>query len=343
MRVPPSKPRFRKITLGSLCTLTAVSVLLSGCASQASGGGNSDAQKLTLMVSHSVFSSTIQVAEDQGFFTKEKVTPEIVDSVSGAATVTALTAGAVDIGAPPPSLVIPAINLGAPIKVMMNAYDFDVLMVAKRGILSPNSTYPENMKQLKGLRVGVAARGGAFEQTVQGSLKAAGMDPNKDVAFVAIGVGQSAVQAFENNQVDVATFDATGAVFLPKDTYDVVATPKELVNTALSSQYMYSAWSTNGRTLETKANTVDGFCRAMKNAADFIRKPSNKDAVISSISKWTHMDPSVASAVYTAYAQNFDTTLNQKRWEGQSPFVNGGKVPAFQDATLASCVAQANS
>lgn len=63
--------------------------------------------------------------------------------------------------------------------------------------------YPENLTSFKGARIGVAGRGTETELFTRVLLKDAGIDPDTDVTWVPVGFGQTAVAAFEADQVDI--------------------------------------------------------------------------------------------------------------------------------------------
>jgi len=60
----------------------------------------------------------------------------------------------------------------------------------------------KSMKDLKGLKVGVSAPGSSTHNLVKQLLAKAGLDPNKDVAVIGVGLGATAISALKSGQID---------------------------------------------------------------------------------------------------------------------------------------------
>lgn len=141
----------------------------------------------------------LTIAERQGYFKDEGLTIKISDFAGGAVALRAVVGGSAD--------------------VVSGAYEHTVSLQSKKqyfqafvaqgrlpqiafGIASSKAAGFKSLKDLKGLKVGVSAPGSSTHNLVKQMLVKAGLDPNKDVSIIGVGLGATAINAVKSGQID---------------------------------------------------------------------------------------------------------------------------------------------
>jgi len=141
----------------------------------------------------------LTVAERQGYFKDEGLNVKLSDFAGGAVALRAVVGGSAD--------------------VVSGAYEHTISLQSKKqyfqafvaqgrlpqiafGVASAKAGSIKSLKDLKGLKVGVSAPGSSTHNLVKQLLFKAGLDPNKDVSVIGIGLGATAVNAVKSGQVD---------------------------------------------------------------------------------------------------------------------------------------------
>lgn len=141
----------------------------------------------------------LTVAEQLGYFRDEGLSIKISDFAGGAVALRAVVGGSAD--------------------VVSGAYEHTISLQSKKqmfrafvaqgrlpqiafGVSSAKAGQFKSLKDLKGLKVGVSAPGSSTHNLVKQLLTKAGLDPNKDVAIVGVGLGAQAIAAIKSGQID---------------------------------------------------------------------------------------------------------------------------------------------
>lgn len=141
----------------------------------------------------------ITIAERQGYFKDEGLNVKISDFAGGAVALRAVVGGSAD--------------------VVSGAYEHTVSLQAKKqyfqafvaqgrlpqiafGVASAKAGSIKSFKDLKGLRVGVSAPGSSTHNLVKQLLFKGGLDPQKDVSVIGVGLGATAINALKSGQID---------------------------------------------------------------------------------------------------------------------------------------------
>src|SRR5688572_17913445 len=134
----------------------------------------------------------ITIAERQGYFKDEGLNVKLSDFAGGAAALRAVVGGSAD--------------------VVSGAYEHTISLQGKKqyfqafvaqgrlpqialGVSTAKAGQVKSLKDLKGLKIGVSAPGSSTHNLVKQLLTKAGLDPNKDVSIVGVGLGAQAVAA----------------------------------------------------------------------------------------------------------------------------------------------------
>src|ERR1700761_5951803 len=146
----------------------------------------------------------LTIAERRGYFTREGLDVEISDFAGGAKPLEALVGGSADIGCGAYEHTLLMAAKGISIKgVALQANSFGLVV----GIQKDRARSYRELKDLKGMKIGVTGPGSASHAGLKMLLAKAGMTDG-DVSIIGIGGGAAAVAAVTTGKVDAtANFD----------------------------------------------------------------------------------------------------------------------------------------
>lgn len=171
----------------------------------------------------------LTIAEQLGYFRDEGLNVKFSDFAGGAPALRAVVGGSAD--------------------VVSGAYEHTISLQAKKqhfqafvsqgrlpqiafGVATPKAGSVKSFRDLKGLKVGVSAPGSSTHNLVKQLLTLGGLDPNKDVSVVGVGLGASAIAALKSGQIDavsntdpvITKLEQEGAIKVIADTRTVKGT-----------------------------------------------------------------------------------------------------------------------
>lgn len=220
------------------------------------------------------------VAADKGFCEAHGVKCQLVEIPSGALGLQALASGSIDVAYATTEVAMQAAARGNDIQLVASTHPnlYISLNVATR-VPMPNAAkgYPAVMADLKGKKVGVAARGAATEIQMRALLVGAGMKP-EDVTFVAVGAPATAYQALQSGQVDAAMS------WPPMDTVCRLTTHCRPIVELGKGQGPADLKSLNGgvqelsmsrKLIESNPVLIDAFIQSLEEATRWLKDPKN--------------------------------------------------------------------
>ena len=149
--------------------------------------------------------SPFTVAKYLGYYEKEGLDVELL-AVGGSNEVAiAIGAGVADIGAASPGQAVIGMQ---PPKALDVKYFYEVNYRSIWTITVPPDSPIKVVKDLKGKRIGIAAFGSAALTFGKALASEAGLDPGKDIAFLAVGSGPQAIIALQQKAVDALIFSS---------------------------------------------------------------------------------------------------------------------------------------
>jgi len=153
------------------------------------------------------------IANAKGFCAKRNIKCEIRNIASAPLAAQALMGKSVDVINTSIDLVVANVAAGADLVIIATDAPNQIFTITHRPDMSgPNQAagYPAMVRDWKGMRIGVGARGGASEVIFNLMLKDAGLQPS-DVTFVGVGGPSTHYSALVNKQIDVSvTFPPMG-------------------------------------------------------------------------------------------------------------------------------------
>lgn len=231
----------------------------------------------------------LRLAQTQGFFQQERLDAELIQ-MRAAITVTALSTGDIQYGAPTDSIVRSAAR-GQPLKGVLSFVNKPMhYLVAKPQFNS--------VEELRGKTLAINSFGASEQLTLWALLKAHGIDPDKkDVQVIAIGDSPVRLEALKRGIVDATVVLIPHVIIARNGGFKV-----------LGHAGNYLELSTPGlgvtdQLLKDKRDQVKRTVRAVVKAILFMRK--NKEQSVRAAMNWLALDRDVAEKSYDMALDSF--------------------------------------
>jgi ABC-type nitrate/sulfonate/bicarbonate transport system substrate-binding protein len=156
----------------------------------------------------------LKMAQAKGFYQKEGLDPEII-LIAGALGVKALLGNSVEFSTASGSVLAAAVR-GVPVKLVLviaSKPTFDLISEPKI----------QSFAQLKGKPVGISTRGGTFDHVTRLILERNGLNPDKDVAILALGRQDDLHLALKAGRISAAIFSPPRNLMLYRDGFQKLA------------------------------------------------------------------------------------------------------------------------
>jgi NitT/TauT family transport system substrate-binding protein len=139
----------------------------------------------------------LYAAEQLGYLKAEGITAQFVDFEGGAEVTTAMVGGSIDTGGTMVERPLILAEKGFGAKNLLALENRNPLHLVIR------KDHPaKEVKDLKGTKLGMTRAGSGTDLSLRALLKDAGLEPDKDVAIIAVGGVSSANAALKAGQVD---------------------------------------------------------------------------------------------------------------------------------------------
>lgn len=264
--------------------------------------------------------SPVYVAKELGYFKDEGLDVDIFETTSGSALNAALLGGSVAATASGYSQPLVMSDQGKKLKgivgmEMASPYVF---------LVNPKLNIPADDPQalanaLKGKRFGVVSIGSSGHMTAEGLLARYGVS-NKDVTFVAVGAGSSALAALKSGAVDAVNPTEPDVTQILDSGVGVIAL--DLRKTAAEKVYSTLPSSTIQATAEwidANPDAAAAIVRAITRANDTLRRdPKTSLDVLSKL--YPNLSRENIEKVYASSKDNFKSAIEEEQ------FVNAQKV-----------------
>ncbi|MGF7122932.1 ABC transporter substrate-binding protein [Rhodococcus sp. TAF43] len=323
----------------------AIAATAVGAITLGACGGNTSAADGSVMkvgVTQGVPGDLIAVvAENEGFFDKRGVNVELMPPSLTTAQSAAVISNDLTVGTMVPGTLWPAVDKGACVKALGSTLGNTLDVIAQPGTeIKGDPTDPDTtMKSLQGKTIGVTSRGSGMELWITELLNEAGLDPAKDVTFVAVGAPATAIQAFNAKQVDAMYYGPTMEEQLPPSKVTRVTDIVGRDGNALSP-LVQGYPSASCDTIEQRPNDVLNYCKAMWDAYDYSRDPQNAATMAKWLGELVGVSPEGAPALWESIKDVYlPFTITEDSWAAQAPLAGSPapQVPDFADTVHAPC------
>lgn len=232
--------------------------------------------------------AVLWVAQDKGFFARERLQVDVIPIRGGTAGAQAITAGQVQFSLSATAASLPAIAAGSDVVELMNFEPvIGYVLVAAKGIHSP--------AELKGKPFAVSGLGLSNSSLgARLALRHFGLDPIRDqIGLIATGTETDRVLAIVSGRVAATVL---APEFRPKVEAAGVSVLADL--RTLKTPWAGSNLVTTRRYLQSNRESVDGVLKALLRAIAFIRDPRNKPAVLEVLREKLALERTAVEQVY---------------------------------------------
>lgn len=284
------------------------------------------------------------VAAAEGFYKKHGLDVELINFASGPDQLNAVASGGVDVlswtataimKVNAKGLDLQAINpnVGAP------AYS----LIARKDLDRPNrdKPYPQNVLDLKGKVVGVPARGTDIEMTGRLFLKSAGLDPDRDVTWLAVGGVPTEIAAFKARRLDYLVAWEPGQTVLVEveKIADMIVDQRKGEGSPLFKNFVSNLSAARQGQLQKDPEKFERYAAAMVDALNFMKAPENFERVVQIFKGVSGLDESTLRLLLKNNIQYFNPVLECKALENVAEFgVQIGDIAADKKPTCESFV-----
>lgn len=193
--------------------------------------------------------------------------------------------------------------------------------------------YPEVMKDLKGAKVGVTARGSGIEMVMRALLQGAGMKGD-DVIYVAVGAPATSYPALVSKQIDASvSFEPFNTLCLAQKTCVELVSPGRGEGPAnmLAMNGGFAAFVMRRNFIQSNPKATDAFVAAIRDSITWIRDPKNlNEAIAISQKKMSLGDIPDADRILAELVKGQTTalgyTIDRKSVDATSEFLLANKL-----------------
>lgn len=224
---------------------------------------------------------TAGVASKRGFFQVENLDTEII-RMNANVSITALSTGDIDYTMVFASVVRGALR-GMPMRVVASFMDSSTHLLIAR---------PEykSIRDLKGKTLAVSTFGATSDVAARMMMKQGGVDPEKELKIIPLGVERARYAALREGIVDVAVLSP------PTDTEATRSGLRVLSRFFEHFTMPFTGVGTNTKKLKEKPDEVKRMVKALLRANRFVR--ANRDGTIQTMMDWIKVDRESAVATY---------------------------------------------
>lgn len=310
---------------GIFATLVAAAIaVVHPIAGQAQPAGtsepkiNAEGRPIRLQVYAGGIINLIQwVMVEKGFCTSYGLKCELVAVPSAPLGIQAAVAGSLDIVVSSADVVVQAAAGGAPIQFvggLLPAPPFALSMRSDVAGQARSLAYPDSIRALKGMKIGVTARGSGPETQMKLLLADAKMNPDTDVIFVAVGAPAAQVAALSAKQIDgVMSFEPVPTVCESSSMCFNLVDVRKGQGSSTGKSIASVNYAASRAFIEKNPVTVDAFRQASAAAIEWAAKPENLNDVFAVVKKhFTLGDLPDAAAITDRLVRNQVTSYHWK-------------------------------
>lgn len=154
-------------------------------------------QTIRIGATPSITFAVLYAAEQLGYFKAEGLTAQFADFEGGAEVTTAMVGGSIDFAGTYVERPMILAEKGFAAKNLLAILNRNPIFLVLRKTLAAT-----DVKGLKGSKLGMTRAGSATDLALRALLRDAGLEPDRDVAVIAVGSSNSAAAALRAGQID---------------------------------------------------------------------------------------------------------------------------------------------
>ena len=234
---------------------------------------------------------TFALAHKRGFLKEEGIEAETI-RVTGGASAAALSSGDLDYGT---GMALGGPITGLPVKVVACFVPAPVFALVAR---------PEvkSVQELKGRTVGISTFGGLSIFGARVIAKHFGLDPDKDIKFVAVGAVEGRFIRLIQGQIDAAILAPPLDSEAKKKGFNILARAEDILI------FPETGLVAGVKKIQEKPDEIKRVVRAGIKANRYIRE--NREGTIQFIVEWLKVNRDVATATYEGVVKVYNEDPN---------------------------------
>ena len=256
-----------------------VALALSACGDGA-GGDSGDVSTINIQEYPGAFANIATwVAIDQGFCEDEGIKCATQEIASGPLGIQALANGDIQASIASSEVLMQAKAKGTPIKAVVNSHLNSIYSLTVSKDVEWQD-YPGSMKELKGVAMGVTARGSGVEIMATALLDSAGMKAS-DVDFIPVGSPSTSFPAMQNGTIEASVvFEPFQTLCEETGACEVVVDMREGEGPAEMQALngAFEPYAMTDKFLESNPKEAEAFIRAIEKSTAFLNDPKNVEA-----------------------------------------------------------------
>jgi ABC-type nitrate/sulfonate/bicarbonate transport system substrate-binding protein len=222
-----------------------------------------------------------QVALEKRIYEKHDLSVKPV-LMRAQAAIPALISGDIDYDTHFGSLVRGAVS-GLPMRVIFSTAEKQMFSL----VVQPEI---KNVESLKGKLVAISSFGGTQHLVTVGSLKAVGINPDRDVKVINVGNEAVRVEQLRAKQIHAAMINPPMSVMMKREGFGLLLHAADYVDLPLTGL------GATTKKLKENPDQARRVVRALNESLHFIRQ--NRKETVDIFARWLNIDPSIAADTY---------------------------------------------
>jgi NitT/TauT family transport system substrate-binding protein len=237
---------------------------------------------------------TFPLAQKKGFLKEEGIEAEII-RIAATAGRAALASGEVDYSTGIGGTAIGGALSGVPIKVVACYVPAPVLALVARPEI-------KSVQALKGKTIAVLIFGGVAHFAARVMVKHYGLDPEKDLKYLAVGPPDARYAALSQGLVDAALLGPPLDFEARKQGFNILARANDIF------VFPETGLVTSIKKIQEKPDEIKRVIRAGIKANRYIK--SNRDGTIQFLMEWLKLNREIATATYDGVVKVYNEDAN---------------------------------
>lgn len=282
------------------------------------------------------------VAAEEQIYSRNGLAVELINFASGPEQISAVASGGIDVLSHSASAIMTVNAKGLDLVGIVNNQAAPIFtLLAQKDAVRPNKDkpYPANIADLKGRTIGVTARGSDVEMVVRFFLKDAGLDPDRDVTWIALGGMPTAIAAFRAKRVDyLMAFEPAQSVLVDVgQAADVVVDQRKGQGNPLFANFTSNMAAVRRARADQTPDAFKRFAKARSETLAFMADGKNFPRVIEIFQKYSALEKDTLSIMVrnnaSSFSPKFDCTAidNVVKFNVASGLLPTDKAPSCKD------------
>jgi len=273
---------------------------------------------------------TVYVAQQLKLFEKHGVDVELVYG-SGIQAANIMVSGSAEVGAFAVEHGVAVAAKGRDLKLLVLNQQLPPLgLIVRNNVPTPNADkpYPEMLRDMKGLKLGISSAGASTDTTLQYLLREAGLDPKKDVTIIPVGDPNTMLAALKNGVIDGAmAVEPTQTIALHGLGMAKMVVDVEAGGAPLFKEYAYNGMWVHSAFLKDRPQVARGIVDAVVEAEQAINDPARSDEILQvGAATIKGMEPALLRAYLERYRTIFRPVATEKAIENVNTLLRAGNL-----------------